>query len=91
MASQQSAPPKLSQICSSHVPVEADGWLALNPAAELTAVCQKIRGLPWQKVRSFLQDGRTLTFLERLHRRHLALHALELYMARRSLLGGTIA
>jgi hypothetical protein len=38
-------------------------------AAELTAVCQKIRGLPWQKVRSFLQDGRTLTFLERMQRR----------------------
>ena len=38
-------------------------------AAELTAVCQKIRGVPWQKVRSFLQDGRTLTFLERMHRR----------------------
>lgn len=37
--------------------------------AELTAVCQKIRGLPWQKVRSFLQDGRTLTFLERMQRR----------------------
>jgi hypothetical protein len=36
---------------------------------ELTAVCQKIRGLPWQKVRSFLQDGRTLTFLERMQRR----------------------
>jgi hypothetical protein len=38
-------------------------------AAELTAVCQKIRGTPWRKVRSFLQDGRTLTFLERMQRR----------------------
>lgn len=38
-------------------------------AAELTAVCQRIRGLPWQKVRSFLEDPRTLTFLERMQRR----------------------
>jgi hypothetical protein len=36
--------------------------------AELRAVCQQLRGPRWQKVRSFVQDHRALTFLDRAHR-----------------------
>jgi hypothetical protein len=37
-------------------------------AAELKAVCAQMRSEPWRKVRTFLEDGRTLTFLDRLQR-----------------------
>jgi hypothetical protein len=37
--------------------------------AEIAAACRSLPGPRWQKVRRALRDGRTLTFLGRLHRR----------------------
>lgn len=37
--------------------------------AELAAVCHELRAPYWKKLRAALQDGRSLTFLDRLHRR----------------------
>src|SRR5436190_1202434 len=37
--------------------------------AEIAAACRSLPGPRWQKVRRALRDGRTLTFLDRLHRR----------------------
>jgi hypothetical protein len=37
--------------------------------AEIEAALSELRGLEWKKVRNFLKDPRTLTFLDRLHRR----------------------
>jgi hypothetical protein len=36
---------------------------------EIKAACAGLPGRPWKKVRAFLQDGRTLTFLGRAQRR----------------------
>jgi hypothetical protein len=38
-------------------------------AAELAAVCAELRSGYWRKLRGYLQDRRTLAFLDRLHRR----------------------
>jgi hypothetical protein len=40
------------------------GWAA----AELATVCAELRAPYWKKLVNYLQDRRTLTFLERLHR-----------------------
>lgn len=45
-------------------PLNSRAWAE----AELAAVCQQMRGEWWRKVRSFLQDARTLTFLDRTQR-----------------------
>jgi hypothetical protein len=37
--------------------------------AELAAVCAGLRAAYWRKLRGYLQDRRTLAFLDRLHRR----------------------
>jgi hypothetical protein len=48
-----------------------DGTLNARPEAEaeIAAALAELRGAEWKKVRNFLKDRRTLTFLDRLQRR----------------------
>jgi hypothetical protein len=46
-----------------------DGRLNDRGAAELAAVCAALHPSCWKKLRSYLQDRRTLNFLDRLQRR----------------------
>jgi len=50
---------------------DADGRLnnRIRASAEIAAVLKDLPGAEWSKVRNFLTDPRSLTFLDRMHRR----------------------